>query len=485
MNNNKFKKIMIFGIMILIIGAGITQMVTGNNLRLNNSKINDIESVNELRNIMLTGYWNPTGQMIAQFSTDTYFNPDGWKGENWENLGYNIHSFFPDWKHNYNGTFEVDYQDTWEDFWNITDEIKPIAIISFGAGAGPWEIEYNARNLGSWVPDNKPPYQPTPCPPDDSVPVGFVRHSTLPVQAIADAVNDQTSIYAWVDWNGNPGAYLCEYMAYLGMWYQDLHNTSDDPFRCWEAGFIHVKSDIAVTDAEEATEITIREVIKSIPTSAPEKPTIDGPTCGEVEIEYTFTLVSTDPEDEMVYYYIDWGDGEIENWIGPYPSGEEKIFKHSWTETGSYLIKAKAKDVHNVEGNWSEPFFINISHPPGTPIIAGPKNGDVGVEYPYTFVASDPDGDKVFFWIDWGDGSPAVEWLGPYLSGEVVTVNHAFLKAGKITITAQAKDVNQVKGDWGSFEVEMPRIKMLPKTPFIRLFYHFTNLIPILKILFS
>lgn len=217
------------------------------------------------RNIMLTGFWNPTGQMIAQFSTDLFLNPGGWKGANWENLGYNIYSYFP-MPNTYTGIFEVDYQATLGDFERITNEIKPIAIISFGSGdkGYSWTIENNARNLDIWSDDKKAPTQPTPLPPDSSQSIGYVRHSTLPVQAIKNAVNDQTSVEAWIDLDGNPGAYLCEYMAYLGMQYQSLHNTTSDPYRCLAAGFIHVKPDLNPEDAMLATNVTIREVVKKL-----------------------------------------------------------------------------------------------------------------------------------------------------------------------------------------------------------------------------
>ena len=123
-------------------------------------------------------------------------------------------------------------EDTWNDFWNITLQIHPVAIISFGAGDGPWEIEYSTRNLEFWINDENPPYQPTPSPPDDTVPAGFIRHSTLPLQEIADAVNSQTDIEAWVDWDGFAGMYLCEYIGYLGMWYQSLHSGQGDLYPC-------------------------------------------------------------------------------------------------------------------------------------------------------------------------------------------------------------------------------------------------------------
>ncbi len=339
------------GLIILFIGTGVMPIVSG--AGPDSSNFNVQSSSSSLRNIMLTGYWNPTGQMIAQFSNSTYLNPDGWKGENWGGMGYNIYSFFPTLG-TYNGTFEVDYQDTWEDFWNITAQIHPVAIISFGAGRGPWEIEYNARNLDNWIDDEKPPYQPTPCPPDDSVPVNYVRHSTLPAQEIEDAVNDETSIRAWVDWDGNPGRYLCEYMAYLGMWYQTLYNVTDNPYPCRAAGFIHVKSNIPLKDAIEATNITIRETIKYLLNidNSPGSPTITGPPSGKVGTEYEYTFVTSDPDGNDVYYFIDWGDGTSSNWLGPFNSGEGIDVKHAWAEKGTYTIKAKAKDVHNAESDW-------------------------------------------------------------------------------------------------------------------------------------
>jgi pyrrolidone-carboxylate peptidase len=305
------------------------------------------------RVIMCTGFWNPTGLMLTPFSTDPELNPDGWKGENWEGLGYDIYSYFPK-PGVYTGMFEVDYQDTWGDFWNVTNQIHPFAIISFGAGDGPWEIEYNARNLNYWINDGKPPYQPTPCPPDDTKPVGYVRHSTLPVQQIADAVNSQTTLDAWVDWDGNPGMYLCEYIAYLGMWYQDTHNTTDDPYPCRTAGFIHVNSGVPVEEAMNATKITIRETIVylsniNIP---PDTPTINGLEKGKIGEEHAYNFSTRDADIDDVYYFIDWGDGTNSGWIGPYDSGVEITAKHVWNEKGTYIIKAKAKDVFNAESGW-------------------------------------------------------------------------------------------------------------------------------------
>ncbi len=32
------------------------------------------------------------------------------------------------------------------------------------------------------------------------------------------------------------------------------------------------------------------------------------------------------------YYYIGWGDGELEKWLGPHDSGKEITINHIWGE---------------------------------------------------------------------------------------------------------------------------------------------------------
>ncbi len=89
-------------------------------------------------------------------------------------------------------------------------------------------------------------------------------------------------------------------------------------------------------------------------TNAPEAPTIDGPTNGRFKRPHDYKFKSADPNGDDIYYYIEWGDGKKENWIGPHGSGEEITVSHTWDEKGNYTIRARAKDTDNLWGPWGE-----------------------------------------------------------------------------------------------------------------------------------
>jgi hypothetical protein len=96
----------------------------------------------------------------------------------------------------------------------------------------------------------------------------------------------------------------------------------------------------------------------------PETPVItDGPNEGINNVEYEFTAVTTDYEEDPISYKFDWGDGTFSDWIGPYPSGTPVTDSHSWEEIGTYNIRVKAKDDFG-ESDWS------IAHP--IDILLGP-----------------------------------------------------------------------------------------------------------------
>ena len=88
------------------------------------------------------------------------------------------------------------------------------------------------------------------------------------------------------------------------------------------------------------------------PNKAPDAPEISGQTNGKTGSSYLYMFSAIDTDDDMIYFYIDWGDNQTEEWIGPYDSGEEVGISHAWQEDGTYQIRAKARDIHGIEGDW-------------------------------------------------------------------------------------------------------------------------------------
>jgi len=86
---------------------------------------------------------------------------------------------------------------------------------------------------------------------------------------------------------------------------------------------------------------------------APDSPDIFGPVNGTIDQEYEYTLSSVDPDGDEVQFFVDWGDGSITSWTPFVNTGEEIIVNHTWEKKGSYLIKAKARDVYGVESTWA------------------------------------------------------------------------------------------------------------------------------------
>jgi hypothetical protein len=188
-------------------------------------------------------------------------------------------------------------------------------------------------------------------------------------------------------------------------------------------------------------------------------------------------------------------DGGVKVLVGGYD--DEKYYRSRIESSGQ-------RDVHDlnlsisVEWQQDSSILIDLSitnneetenGPPETPVITGTTDGKIGTNYEYTFVSTDPEGDDIYYWVQWGEGCPSLEWIGPYRSGEEVTMNYSWANKGDYIITVKAKDTNDAESDWGTLEVAMPKTQekiffsvlgaliehFREKFPF--LYYFFTHLI--------
>ncbi|KYK30396.1 MAG: hypothetical protein AYK22_03950 [Thermoplasmatales archaeon SG8-52-3] len=91
----------------------------------------------------------------------------------------------------------------------------------------------------------------------------------------------------------------------------------------------------------------------------PEAPVINGPKTARYNESQSYIFTTTDPDDDFVLYQILWGDGTSEEWIGPFQSDELITVEHTWVEQGTYIIAARAKDIYELVGDWTE-FEVEI-----------------------------------------------------------------------------------------------------------------------------
>ena len=85
----------------------------------------------------------------------------------------------------------------------------------------------------------------------------------------------------------------------------------------------------------------------------------------------------------------------------------------------------------------------NGTLPPLKPTINGPISGKVNNEYPYTSSTTDPEGNQVFYWFNWADGTNS-GWLGPYNSGEECNAFNTWTLKKEF----HQSIANEVSGDW-------------------------------------
>jgi len=96
---------------------------------------------------------------------------------------------------------------------------------------------------------------------------------------------------------------------------------------------------------------------------------------------------------------------------------------------------------------------ICLNSPPGRPDWPdGPSEGYAGYYYTYNTSANDPDGDDVYYWFDWDDGTNS-GWMGPYPSGTIVSALHSWYDGEDCMLTGyiirvKAKDIYGAESYW-------------------------------------
>ena len=196
--------------------------------------------------------------------------------------------------------------------------------------------------------------------------------------------------------------------------------------------------------------ITVRN-INDIP-NIPDQPL--GSTNGIEETEYEYSFKTTDIDNDDIYYKIDWDDNSPIEWAGPFGSGILYEESHVFDDPGTYNIKVKAKDMLNLESDWSEPLTVEIedkNNPPNEPQKpSGTTEGKVDISYEYTSKSDDAEDDDIKYGWDFDGDGTVDEWTEFISSGLECSITNEWTEAGTYEVKVKAEDRNGKQSGFSS-----------------------------------
>lgn len=196
--------------------------------------------------------------------------------------------------------------------------------------------------------------------------------------------------------------------------------------------------------------------------------TPSGPTSGTTGTSYTYSTSTTDPDGDNVKYGWDWNaDGTVDQWDDNggsyYSSGLTVSMSHTFTTAATYNVQVKAEDVLGAQSPFSQTLTVVITTntAPSTPTVTGPPKGKPGTAYTFSATSTDPEGDQIYYWFDWGDGTNS-GWIGPYMSGMTANTAHTWTTKATYTVQVKVKDSpGGLESGWGTTSISIPRVRAL------------------------
>ncbi|MFE3845669.1 PKD domain-containing protein [Thermoplasmatota archaeon] len=204
-------------------------------------------------------------------------------------------------------------------------------------------------------------------------------------------------------------------------------------------------------------------------------PTDDIIVNGNVNIEW-FAVEGAYPEEgEYIYIYYKPENTATYRKITddlPLANTGEYGWDTSNLDDGQYTLLIEAIDQHGNIAHDSCTFHINNHEDPienEPPIKPAKPIGDVSgkpdEKYTYTTTTNDPDGDQIWFYWDFGDGTSS-GWLGPYNNGGICGIVYSWNEDGEYSVKVKAKDVYGDESPWSDpLEVSMPKTKTFNQLP--------------------
>lgn len=112
-----------------------------------------------------------------------------------------------------------------------------------------------------------------------------------------------------------------------------------------------------------------------------------------------------------------------------------------------------------------------VNNPPAIPTLAGETDLKKNKNYTYTFSTTDPDGDDVYYMVEWGDGT-STGWITE------TSATHKWAK-GSFEIRCKAKDDFNAESGYVTLAVKAPRARFST----FRFLDFFPNAFPLLRLI--
>ncbi len=124
---------------------------------------------------------------------------------------------------------------------------------------------------------------------------------------------------------------------------------------------------------------------------------------------------------------------------------------------------------------------VEENEPPTSPVLDGPRTGEPGIDYCWTFRSDDPEGDQIKYIINWDDGNTTEIDCQP--PGTSVEVYHTYAEEGYYNITAKAVGcLYGQESEWSDpFLFNVPRTKFSINSIYLKFLEIFIDLFQFLQ----
>ena len=180
--------------------------------------------------------------------------------------------------------------------------------------------------------------------------------------------------------------------------------------------------------------------------------------------DHGYCVEQTDDGYVMVGSTESFGSGGSDGWI--IKTDEEGNLEWDATFGGerndSFTSLQKTDDGYIIAGSTesfgsggSDGWVIKIvaNEPPSPPNVSGSTTGFQWVKYTYNVSSIDPDGDRIRFYFDWGDGS--FNWTNFVDSGKTISQSHIWKDAGTYELKIKSQDENGGESNWHIMQISI------------------------------